>query len=483
MEGKKKGKKLDARTKWSYCIGATGRDAAYALVSMYLLTYVQYTMKLTVAQYATISVCVVLCLVWDAINDPLMGIIIENTHLKHGKFRPWIITGAILNSIVILLLFTVRPTGWAFVVTFSLSYLFWGMTFTMNDISYYGLLPSLTSDSRERNLLITTMSVFVCIGQFSVAGILPMVVAGNAVFAYRAAACIIALCFIAFQTITYLGVKERPRQDNKEKLSLKGMFQILKRNDQLTVIGIGCLLFNVGSGLLILFGVNFFYFEFGYAKGGNLIFIFTVMYGLGTLLSQVSYDFLSRRLKRSGLLKIVISALVVCYGMILLYGYVIPKNIVILNLVGFLIFFFQGLYNLAVVVMLNNTIEYDEYRFHERHDSVISAVRSFSVKLAGAMNQGICALVLIISGIYNISQNISTLEIETGKGNITSAEVLTQAETYIGQVKSYQTLILRIGMVAVPVITMCACYLLIRRKYKIDETEYDRIVNVIENRK
>ena len=70
---------LDKRTKWCYCIGATGRDAAYALVSMYLLTYVQYTMKLTVAQFGVISAAIVVCLIWDAVNDALMGIIIENT--------------------------------------------------------------------------------------------------------------------------------------------------------------------------------------------------------------------------------------------------------------------------------------------------------------------------------------------------------------------------------------------------------------------
>lgn len=74
--------KLDKRTKWSYCIGATGRDMAYALVSMFLLTYIQYTMKLTVAQYAVISAIMVVCLLWDAINDPMMGIIIENSSLS-----------------------------------------------------------------------------------------------------------------------------------------------------------------------------------------------------------------------------------------------------------------------------------------------------------------------------------------------------------------------------------------------------------------
>ena len=84
--------KLDARTKWTYCIGATGRDAAYALVSMYLILYVQYTMNLTSAQFAVISGAMIICMVWDAISDLLMGIIIENTHFKMGKFKPcWIV--------------------------------------------------------------------------------------------------------------------------------------------------------------------------------------------------------------------------------------------------------------------------------------------------------------------------------------------------------------------------------------------------------
>ena len=103
--------KLDARTKWSYCIGATGRDAAYALVSMYLILYVQYTMNLTSAQFAVISAAMVVCMIWDAVNDLLMGIIIENTHFKMGKFKPWILIGCISNAIVIVCLFTIRPSG------------------------------------------------------------------------------------------------------------------------------------------------------------------------------------------------------------------------------------------------------------------------------------------------------------------------------------------------------------------------------------
>lgn len=467
---------LDGRTKWCYCIGASGRDAAYALVSMYLLTYVQYTMKLTVAQFGVISACMVACLVWDAVNDALMGIIIENTHFKSGKYKPWILSGAILNALVIAALFTLRPQGWGFVAFFCLGYLLWGMTYTMNDIAYWGMLPSLSSDPKERDTLVTLMSVFICVGQFTVAGVVPTVIAGNAIQAYRVTALIVALAFIAFQALVVLGAREAPRRDDGEKVTLRKMFTIFMRNDQLVPIGIASVLFNVGSGLLIIFGVNFFYFEFGYAGSGELIFLFTVMYGLGTLVSQALYAFLSSKMHRMTMLKLCMAAIWVGYAMLMAFGYVLPRSIVLLNAIGFVIFFFQGLYNLAVIVMLNNTIEYDELRFGERHDSVISAIRSFSVKLAGAVNQGISALVLIVSGIYTVSQNISGLEIEVGKGSLTSAQALEKANAFAAQVQPRQTLHLRLGMVAIPILTLTGAYLLIRKKYRLTEEAYEKIV-------
>ena len=361
-------RKLDKRTKWSYCIGATGRDMAYTLVSMFLLTYIQYTMKLTVAQFATISAIVVVCLLWDAVNDPLMGIIIENARLKSGKFKPWILLGVILNALVIIGLFTIRPEGWGFVAFFGIGYLLWGMTYTMNDISYWGLLPALSSDAKERNALVTIQGIFICIGQFSVAGLLPDMIAGNAVKAYRIAAIVIASCFLCFQLLTFFGVKEPPRQDNKEVLSLKDMFKIFLRNDQLVAIGIACLLFQIGNNLLIMIGMNFFYFEFGYSVGGNLVFWFTVMYGLGTLVSEAGFASIAAKFSRTKIIAVSTAMTVAGYLLFLSVGYILPKNSILINAIGFMIFFAQGLFNMTMIVMLNNTIEYDQVRFGERHD-------------------------------------------------------------------------------------------------------------------
>ena len=147
-----------------------------------------------------------------------------------------------------------------------------------------------------------------------------------------------------------------------------------------------------------------------------------------------------------------------------------------------MIFFAQALYNLAVIVMVNNTIEYDEYKYGERHDSIISAIRSFAVKLSNALNQAAASLILIVSGIYAVSQNISALEMEVGAGTIDRQTALSQADSFIATVQPSQTLTLRIGMVFVPLIMMTLAYLILKARYKIDEKEYDRIVAEIAKR-
>lgn len=478
--------KLDGRTKWSYCIGATGRDMAYALVSMFLINYIQYTMKLSVAQFAVIAAIVVVCMVWDAINDPLMGIIIENCHFKMGKYRPWILAGSVLNAVIIILLFSLRPTGWLFVVFFGIGYLLWGMTYTMNDIAYWGMFPSLSSDPKERNFLVTVMGIFICVGQFTVAGVVPTIIAGNAINTYRIVALVVGLCFIAFQLLTFVGVKERRHlaEENVERLKLRDMFRIFARNDQLIPAGISSLFFNISNNLLIMFGMNFFYFEFGYTKGGDYVFVFTVMYGLGTLISEFLFPIFVKFFKRKTLLNFFIFFDCVCYLLLLGVGYLpfLPKHPLLINTLGFLIFFSQGVINLLIIVMLNNTIEYDELKFNERHDSIISTVRSFSAKLSGAVDQGIVNLTLILSGIYAISQNISNLEVQSGAGEISREQVLSLADGFIQGASSGQLFLLRMGITLFPVAFLLLCLLIMNRHYKIDEVRYDEIVAEIHKR-
>lgn len=126
------------------------------------------------------------------------------------------------------------------------------------------------------------------IGQFLAGGLIPILVTGNAVFMYRLLGIIIPTIFLIFTLITYFGVKENTyRSDNEEKVNLKKMFKILLGNDQLILVSIVILLHTIATELFLAFGINFFYFEFGY--GGIQMTIFTVrpfMTKLGAALQQ-----------------------------------------------------------------------------------------------------------------------------------------------------------------------------------------------------
>jgi melibiose permease/lactose/raffinose/galactose permease len=142
------------RSKWSYAIGCTGRDMCYTLVSMYLLIYIQYSGLLNEAQFLVLTGIIVLCRVWDAVNDPMMGTIISNTKTRLGKYRPWVLIGCLSNAIFLILLFTLRfDNGWVNVIVLGVTYLLWGMTYTMNDVSYWSLLPALSEDKEDRDKL------------------------------------------------------------------------------------------------------------------------------------------------------------------------------------------------------------------------------------------------------------------------------------------------------------------------------------------
>lgn len=73
------GDKIFDRNKWTYSLGGIGRDLAYSLYTYFLLTFILYTKNITDAQFALIGVIIVICRIWDGINDPVMGGIIENT--------------------------------------------------------------------------------------------------------------------------------------------------------------------------------------------------------------------------------------------------------------------------------------------------------------------------------------------------------------------------------------------------------------------
>ena len=164
---------MKTKNRFTFGLGTVGRDMVYTLISMYLMFYLTDILDLDTATLWWVNVIIMACRVFDAFNDPVMGVIVDNTHTKWGKFKPWMLVGAILSSIFTVLLFSdFGLNGAAYIIVFGICYLLWGICFTMNDISYWSMLPSLSKDQKERENIGSVARICANIGLFAVVSLI-----------------------------------------------------------------------------------------------------------------------------------------------------------------------------------------------------------------------------------------------------------------------------------------------------------------------
>ncbi|MBI9010358.1 MAG: MFS transporter [Tenericutes bacterium] len=430
-------KKLLTRNKWTYSLGGIGRDMIYQLVATFFITYIQFALDLTAAQFSVVGILLVIGRVWDGINDPIMGGIVDNTRSRWGKFKPWIFSGAIFTSIAVLFMFNFRPEGWGFVVFFGVIYFFWEIAFTLNDIPYWSLLPNLATNKANRDQITMMVVVFAAVGAFLANGVISFFTVGNALQGYSYISIGFVIVFMLCTCLTVFGVKEPIKEisQDEEKVTIKQMFRAIKGNDQLLWSALALLFYTIGSNLLVALGYNFFYIELGY--DGSMVMIFVATFGVSTVLLQSFYAKLAKKFNRNTLLKVSMIVLGVGYILFFLNGYIpfIPVSLMTVCLFGALVFSGQAIFYMVTIVNLTNTIEYNEFKSGKRNEAVMFSLRPFVTKLASALQQGIVTLVLVASGIYVLSQNVSQLEIQKNiYDNLTIAEQVTYEDNAINRV-------------------------------------------------
>ncbi|MDY2727874.1 MAG: MFS transporter [Candidatus Onthovivens sp.] len=483
-------------TKWLFTSSGMFRDACYQFVSMFLLTFVQFcglggvSFEEYLAMYAVITVVVIILRIWDGINDPIMGFIIEKCHFKSGKYRPWIFIGALLNSIVVICMFWILPQGWAYVACFSIFYFLWDFTYTINDIAFWSVLPSLSNDEKVRANLTTLLSIFVSIGTFAVGGIVPMVASGQQEITYKVTAIVTSVLFFLSQFILVIFMKEKKVdkevEKNDEKIKFKDIFGVLIKNDQLRVSIIAILLYYTGSSILVASGLNYFYFNFGYEKGGSYQLYFTIVYAAATLIAQCLYPLLISKLKMKRMKIFTISSIVTVLSYVGLFCFVFfpnyEKYFIVLCVFAFFAFFGQTLMSLILYIMIQDTIDYNEFKFGERRESSIFSLRAFTAKIASSLQQLILYVSLVSASLFEISNQIANAEREfVGQPDVIK-DVASQI-TGPQNIELWQRVVFQIGFCVVPLLLFLATFILVKKKYKIDEDYHKELVRGVEERK
>ena len=319
--------KIQKRNLIMFPLGTVGRDMVYNLVTSYLLTFVLFTRNLNAAQLSAITAIMVAARIFDALNDPVMGNIIERTRTRWGKFKPWLVIGILTTSLVVYATFNVKLQGWQFVWFFGAMYFLYSITYTMHDIAYWGMVPALSSDANTRNQLTSRATLFAGIGGVLAASLIPNFTAGdnalggNAVTAYGLVALAIAIIAPIFLAFTVFGVKElRDYGDEPAPpVSFKKIIGTITGNDQLLWISLIFLLQQIGNGIVMSgVGQTYIYVEFGY-KG----IFFTAFQMLGmfvTAFLMIFYPAISRRMNRKKLMDILMIVGLIGYVVMLLPG-------------------------------------------------------------------------------------------------------------------------------------------------------------------
>ena len=483
-----------------FSLGTIGRDFLYFLFNSFLMTFILFTKTIDNKMLTVVGAIIVVARIFDALNDPIMGGIVENTRTKWGKYKPWQLLGAVLTGAVIISVFCVKLDGWSYIGFLAFAYLMFSITFTMNDISYWGMLPSLTSDEHERNKLTSCAQLLASAGVGLASLLIPLFTTGSlakwgAPTGYKVIGIISAVLMVLFQLFTILGVKEKPlppiKPDKSDRLTLKKMFQTIAKNDQLLWCALIMLIFStgtsvVGSGLLTMY----VYFEFGYEGGYTLL--IGIGYGIISTLFTATYPWLSKKFGRNKVLYSAGVAIILGFILMLIFALAIPTGapkstewftkFILIAIAYTIVGYGMGFYMIMVINMAN-TVEYNEWKYGQRNESLIFSLRPFTAKLSSALTQALVIGVYAVASITTYTNAISNIENEASKNLITNKVKMEKITEIINKVSLQDRQILAACMCIIPIVFMIVALILYKKKCTLSETRLAEMVRETEARK
>ncbi len=448
-------------------LGTIGRDALYSLVSMYLLVHLTDVVTFSDQGLAAVGVLLTCFGVFDAIIDPFVGAIVDNTKTKWGKFKPWIFIGMFGTAgLTVLMFHNFEMSETAHIILLAVTYLLFSIFFSLNDIAYWSLMPAISKDSKVREGVGAFARICANVGMFSmvliylnVPGFFGDMSARDAYFIF---AIIVALIMIAFQSITLIGVKEdRSQLEKAERTSLKDLWRALIGNDQLMVTAVSMVLFMIGYCTTTGFGT--YYFKYAY-KDEGMYMVFAAVLAVAQLTALSVFPLFRKKFTRKQLYTGSMIAVTVSYIIFFLSFELMPLIVI----AGLGLFFAQAFIQLLMLLFLADSVEYGEWKLGKRNEAASFAVQPFINQFGGAVSKGVVSFTLIISGINAIANSID--------------QNPDRAEEIIAATPDSALWIMKISMMILPLICILIGFFLYQKKFKIDDELYAKIVSDLEER-
>lgn len=375
----------------SFSFSAFGRSMIYTLMSTFLLIFYTDAMQLTPTHAGII---ILAARIFDAANDPVMGIIADKTKTKFGKLRPYLLFSPFLIMLSTAALFYVPNFDYNGRVAYAaITYIIWGICFTIQDVPFWGMSAVVSPLENERNKFLSTARIFSTIG-----GVVPTLLVpalrnglGNTK-GYFVSGLIFAVLGSMLSLLAFFGTKERVEQQ-KEKVSVGEIVSAYVKNKPLllliasSVLGSAMLMAQTSGSYLATYLIK----DSGAIPKGTVQTVMTVAIGAGMLIAMVLMPVLR---KKMSLKAIYISAAVfgaVVHGIMYLVGY---DNFYLFLVVLVVAGLPLGIFNVITYAMVADSVDYLEWKTGRRSEGVCFASQTFISKLTAGISTFITSLVL-----------------------------------------------------------------------------------------
>ena len=391
-------KKDDVQSKevLAYSVAGLGQNIICQLVTTFFMLYMTDVAGVSATWLAWMFLAARL---FDALNDPVMGSIVEMTRTRQGKMRPYLKYSPIPIAILTVLLFVNLPVGETGKFAFgTVIYLLWGIAYTSVDVPYWGLASSMTSDTEKRNTILTVARLFCTIGSGAVSVFIPIIIGDNTIATQRILYPIVALVCVLIAVPTfwvgYKGTKERfydAETDGKFTL-IKNLKLLGKNKPALLIILVGVL----GSLRTIYMTTAVYYAKYNLQNFelAGVIFLLVVPGGLAaTLLTPV----LSKRFGKKTIF--IWSHIIGGALLVLLYIIGLPNGTSLAAQIAFYIIIIiagvpSGFSNIMTYSMIADSIDYLEDKTGERAEAFCFSLQTFISKIGMAMTAFVTLMVL-----------------------------------------------------------------------------------------
>lgn len=407
---------------WSHATSVNGGAMAIAAtLATYFSLYAQETIGVTAAQ---MSIILFICTLWDAINDPMMGVICDTCNPKWGRYRTWFLFPPFILLIDMFLMFSnpafIQGSQMAKCVYVCITYMIYGMVVTAYTMPQMAILPAMTLDDQERNSVVAK-GAGVCALMFTIASTfnsqLVEIFGGTAEgqHGYRNLMCFYAITAIVSFLLLYKSSEERyvvPKEPGESGI---GQLKYVFRHKEVWPVMLCWCLASVSYGFMFTSSVYYAQYiwapmrvdfgqvaQLGEAAGGYIggiiggtISTYMGYVSIGALISMMVLMPMFLKWFKTGYKALIVSQIltIICYVILFFTG---KMNFTYCCIVTFIATAVGSMVNALVNVLVNDTIDFILLKEGKQLNGIISSVKGFAQKCGNTIvNSGMLAILAI----------------------------------------------------------------------------------------